>query len=903
VRLSAAKATIGSARDATLRIVGHGVAPIHCFILRGKNQTIVRRWAANARLNDRPFDDVRIRPGDRIGVGAVEFEVVGDESVGVISTTDSAVTANSIDSHAAEAHLASRQRELDEEARSLEALRREQEENRRQWQDERAKWQSDRDAWQSDHEALKVERESARKDLEAAQAEHAAAQTDREALQSERQATHAERNALEELRLEIERDRAAFNLNRAAFEEEMAKSKRKKAELEAQSQSVTRQVEEAEQDRKKLAAEKAALTKRRNSLDHEKKALEQLEQDLQSREKALAAERAAHQAEIKSAKSVVSQSLDSERKQIELLKETLAAERAALDAERNTLAEDQKALAMSRETLETDRQTIQSERQELDVERHVLAGERHALEEHYSSQAEAVRATNEDRHELDDGRGVLSAERERLELDREALQVERQTLDTQISGVAAEKEIVASQRKSLELQQQRLAHEQQALETARQMLESQRRNLEAQKSESSAEGAQLAQRTAESSAFAAAREAFDRQREQWQVERDRLQAELSEELNHCRRQLQDLNRLRDELDRERADWDERRLLAGAEATMRAQLLDPQGSDRTPGRRAETEKTASTTVQNGGNRHRSESDALVDTGSADDDARRDEEVFARLRSYALVKSASDGPAAGPRDAHAATLAADPQRGTMGKMSDREFSAAAISATSHPTEDEESIDDYMSRLMNRIRGDSGSSQRAAVIRPEPPRTPIEPPVVKTTAAPSPATDDVPSSETAADEADAGPVQIVARSAPPELGVNLRAMRDLANTMTRGAIRRHTHGRWSRAAITKSIGGLVSFVCGTWLVLFQATSAPFFTRTIGLAGVVAGGFWISQAAWLVRNLRVGRRTAAKSDAGGPTAQAGVQPNASEQVLSEHPTGDRLEAAVDEPEAALHA
>src|SRR5689334_16559959 len=53
VRLSSAKCSIGSAADCTLRLRGAGLDPVHCVILRGSRQTIVRRWSGDTRLNDR----------------------------------------------------------------------------------------------------------------------------------------------------------------------------------------------------------------------------------------------------------------------------------------------------------------------------------------------------------------------------------------------------------------------------------------------------------------------------------------------------------------------------------------------------------------------------------------------------------------------------------------------------------------------------------------------------------------------------------------------------------------------------------------------------------------------------------------------------------------------------------
>jgi len=77
VRLSAAKCSIGSAPHCTLRLRGAGIEPVHCVILRGAKQTVARRWSHDTRLNDRTFDDATLRGGDRLSLGPVEFQVVG----------------------------------------------------------------------------------------------------------------------------------------------------------------------------------------------------------------------------------------------------------------------------------------------------------------------------------------------------------------------------------------------------------------------------------------------------------------------------------------------------------------------------------------------------------------------------------------------------------------------------------------------------------------------------------------------------------------------------------------------------------------------------------------------------------------------------------------------------------
>ena len=76
VRLRSAKCTIGSGRNCTLRLRAHGVAPLHCLVLRGPAATVVRRWSADTRLNQQFFSDALLAPGDRLGIGPIELEVL-----------------------------------------------------------------------------------------------------------------------------------------------------------------------------------------------------------------------------------------------------------------------------------------------------------------------------------------------------------------------------------------------------------------------------------------------------------------------------------------------------------------------------------------------------------------------------------------------------------------------------------------------------------------------------------------------------------------------------------------------------------------------------------------------------------------------------------------------------------
>jgi chromosome segregation ATPase len=76
LRLSAAKCTIGSHPNATLRLRAPGIYPVHCLILRGEQGTYIRSWAPQTHLNNARFDLRPLQNGDQLDIGFLELEVL-----------------------------------------------------------------------------------------------------------------------------------------------------------------------------------------------------------------------------------------------------------------------------------------------------------------------------------------------------------------------------------------------------------------------------------------------------------------------------------------------------------------------------------------------------------------------------------------------------------------------------------------------------------------------------------------------------------------------------------------------------------------------------------------------------------------------------------------------------------
>jgi hypothetical protein len=78
VRWNAENCSIGAAPGATVRLRASGIAPLHCVVRRGARGTTIQRLAHPAELNGATFDRAWLTPGDRLRIGPLEFDVVDE---------------------------------------------------------------------------------------------------------------------------------------------------------------------------------------------------------------------------------------------------------------------------------------------------------------------------------------------------------------------------------------------------------------------------------------------------------------------------------------------------------------------------------------------------------------------------------------------------------------------------------------------------------------------------------------------------------------------------------------------------------------------------------------------------------------------------------------------------------
>jgi hypothetical protein len=356
-----------------------------------------------------------------------------------------------------------------------------------------------------------------------------------------------------------------------------------------------------------------------------------------------------------------------------------------------------------------------------------------------------------------------------------------------------------------------------------------------------------------------------------------MQNETALETDPNQPQSADLSQMWQEFDRRKGEWEQECLRIGAELEARRQTLDRQAAElEAHGIRLEERQTAlaireaalsgneltpsnaepgqaydgqlSPDAQRAGETPTTAADPNQTDVSAAEPC-NDEDIFARLRSYALLKPEAEVTPPAAENSIPEDDIIEPPPLLVGTQ----FSGEEPPVTG--SDPEESVDDYMARLLNRIRGISAPAEVQPRARVEPRQ--VVAPQTETTSPTADKREPLVAVECPAPVAPDGSGQLVARTAPPELAVNLRAMRELANMTARGAIDKHTQGRWSKAAVSNTLLGIVSLACGAWLML-RATPLGSLAHAAGLIALVAGAFWVFQGASLFRTIRqVGRRT----------------------------------------------
>jgi hypothetical protein len=386
----------------------------------------------------------------------------------------------------------------------------------------------------------------------------------------------------------------------------------------------------------------------------------------------------------------------------------------------------------------------------------------------------------------------VAAEREKLSRDRQQWKAECAQIEAQINekskSLEARSAEIDARRESLDCQRQAWEGERRSLE---EQLAGRVRELETQHAEVDRLGAELERQRRElESESAAVRQTCDQENRQLDAGRTELRNRQTE----LERREREIESRQAELESLRADLDARK------AELDARQADPEsGAAEVP--------------------------AVPEPAEAAD------EVAIRRRFVRVTPRAEEEPSQREPAAAAADEAEEvPERQEPVAAAVNE--AEEVPERQEPASHEESIAQYMSRLMQRMGKGSGDSRATPPAAPRAAATPSRQPAFPTAMAKKPAS------------ARHEPVKMVARSPVPEKGFDLKAMRELANSSARHAIDHHAHQRWvtmirKQAAIAVSAMLLGIFLIAIWWRLRLSVHVFY----VGLTSLLLSALWAVQ------------------------------------------------------------
>lgn len=283
----AAKCTVGAGHACTHRIVARGVEPLHCLIVRGTAATVVRSLSPHTRLNGQRFGDAVLRPGDRLSIGPVDFQVISLQALnrdpaGLRSALPSGGTLPSqLLPHRKGGPPCEVSRPLPapapEPPESLAA--------QTSAEDRLAARCTELDARQAALDTRQAELERFRGELEARAAELDQRQTELDQRQSE---LDRHQTDLDRRQAELDRRQAELNHQLAAWESRGAERQARQAALDTRQEALERLEAQLNARQEELAREGRALQDRHQQLQQRLAEWEQREVQLAQREARIA---------------------------------------------------------------------------------------------------------------------------------------------------------------------------------------------------------------------------------------------------------------------------------------------------------------------------------------------------------------------------------------------------------------------------------------------------------------------------------------------------------------------------------------------------------------------------------------------------------------------------------------
>jgi hypothetical protein len=473
---------------------------------------------------------------------------------------------------------------------------------------------------------------------------------------------------------------------------------------------------------------------------------------------------------------------------------------------------------------------------------------------------------------------------------RKQLTIEQEHWQGLREQIAADRDRCISEQQRIELLQEQLNTRGKQIEAADEQLRADRERFETAAESRHQEQALELERL---------RQELESERAAWQRERAQVEAELSTRRgpveNHTTAENEDFDARSAVQIAERLQaianpaLGQTGLMQARRDNVRSPLAPVADSYEQEPRSVHARETSSPAIDQSQDEHPGDVATAIGESMASADVNRDAEphpdIFARLRALSLLKDdeqddvrANVNPSENT-DAHSPNNdsgasnssdsalhdAAESERAALGATTTASAAQphgvvparTAVSPPNEHSEEEESIDDYMARLLNRVRGNADerpaksgvAESRAATVVSS--RTSMQTPSPTQIGARHEAVEIEASIDQEAPKLPRQPVQLVARSTAPESTVNLAAMRELANMTARVAIAKHSHGKGSIAILKRFVGAGIATCSGAALLYFGHTAYPPL-QLAGMACMVAATVCFWQVAARSRKIR---------------------------------------------------
>ena len=856
VRLRSAKCTIGSGENCTLRIRARGVQPLHCVLIRKAVRTVVRRWAADTRLNGASFTDAPLHTGDRLSIGPIDFEVLDSGTAPNLDAANDFTASTKLAGGVGKRDsVVERLRAAKDVARKRteKILGRLREAHRRieQLTDELSEYETSKGA--STPQSGVLDR--------AADGPH-----------------------------ELERERVLLEEAQSLLREQQAERDRRERELRAREADLERLARETDSSREEIAKERRSLDRARDELAARQEELERAVQD------------AANLRQRSEEAEALRTELEKQRQEADRVSEELATSQEELERAVQGVA----SLRQRSEEAEALRAELEKQRQETDRVSEELATRQEELERAVQDAA-SLRQRSEEAEAL---RAELEKQRQETDRVSEELAARQEELEQAAQDAASfreRSEEAEALRAELEKQRQALIHTREELDEIREAIEKERETVdgdrkrcetlaaevERERIEVEQQSGVVARETAE---LWSEREAFGEEQEKWEAAQFEARKQIEQRAEQLDRQKEALDEQKAALASDRAEWESLQAEAETQLAVRAEQLDvrerelderiaeferiPRPSPNSP---AESSFSGGLDFLDAPEREESTNSVdlfrRMEASAASNTHPMDQ--FSELRgSYAEADSepSESGQTISLREeggtrhrSVSEILLADPviaDSFVPRSEEDRSRSYRPPAREAGNAEEEESIEAYMASLLARVgggRSDSGGSTAPAAPAPRSVRRSEELQHTEPSRDTSYSTED---SEATARSPSHSVVEepVTARTSgprtrAPERAVDLVTLRELANLSAQTNLDTHARSRLMKSVHAKL--GIVAVALGTAGFLFYRWHVSPGSHTyyyMGLAVVLIAILWgvqyaaIAGYAYLTRQPRNG-------------------------------------------------